>query len=49
MKVTEGRIDLIRKINNTKEADVTIIDLEDETGKALGTKVTLILPVEFIF
>jgi tetratricopeptide (TPR) repeat protein len=49
MKVTEGRIDLIRKINNTKEADVNIIDLEDETGKATGTQVKLILPVEFIF
>jgi tetratricopeptide (TPR) repeat protein len=49
MKVTEGRIDLIRKINNTKEADVNITDLEDETGKALGTQVKLILPVEFIF
>ncbi|MBW8685186.1 tetratricopeptide repeat-containing sensor histidine kinase [Chitinophaga rhizophila] len=49
MKVTEGRIDLIRKINNTKEAEVTITDLEDETGKALGTRVTLTLPVEFIF
>ena len=49
MKVTEGRIDLIRKINNTKEADVEITDLEDETGKPLGTKVILILPVEFIF
>jgi tetratricopeptide (TPR) repeat protein len=49
MKVTEGRIDLIRKINNTKEADVNITDLEDEAGKALGTQVILILPVEFIF
>jgi sensor histidine kinase YesM len=49
MKVTEGRIDLIRKINNTKEADVNITDLEDEAGKATGTQVKLILPVEFIF
>lgn len=49
MKVTEGRIDLIRKINNTKEADVNITDLEDEAGKAIGTQVKLILPVEFIF
>jgi hypothetical protein len=49
MKVTEGRIDLIRKINNTKEADVNITDLEDEAGKAIGTQVNLILPVEFIF
>ncbi|MET3876506.1 tetratricopeptide repeat protein [Chitinophaga sp. OAE865] len=48
MKVTEGRIDLIRKINN-KEAKVTVTDLEDESGKATGTKVTIILPAEFIF
>ncbi|WP_343670664.1 tetratricopeptide repeat protein [Chitinophaga sp.] len=49
MKVTEGRIDLIRKINNTKEATVSITDLEDNDGKATGTMVTLVLPVEFIF
>jgi tetratricopeptide (TPR) repeat protein len=49
MKVTAGRIDLIRKINNTKEANVTITDLEDETGKPAGTQVKIILPVEFIF
>lgn len=49
MKVTEGRIDLIRKINNTKEANVNITDLEDGAGIATGTEVKLILPVEFIF
>jgi hypothetical protein len=49
MKVTEGRIDLIRKINNTKEANVNITDLEDDTGTATGTEVKLVLPVEFIF
>jgi tetratricopeptide (TPR) repeat protein len=49
MKVTEGRIDLIRKINNTKEATVSITDLEDEEGRPSGTLVKLILPVEFIF
>jgi tetratricopeptide (TPR) repeat protein len=48
MKVTEGRIDLIRKINN-KEAKVTITDLEDEAGQGIGTKVTIVLPAEFIF
>ncbi|NLR56978.1 tetratricopeptide repeat protein [Chitinophaga polysaccharea] len=48
MKVTEGRIDLIRKINN-KEATVTVTDLEDESGKATGTRVTIVLPAEFIF
>lgn len=48
MKVTEGRIDLIRKINN-KEAKVTVTDLEDEAGQGIGTRVTIVLPAEFIF
>ncbi|RFS24765.1 tetratricopeptide repeat protein [Chitinophaga silvatica] len=48
MKVTEGRIDLIRKINN-KEANVTITDLEDEMGNPTGTRVSIILPAEFVF
>ncbi|PSL42679.1 tetratricopeptide repeat protein [Chitinophaga niastensis] len=48
MQVTEGRIDLIRKINN-KEATVTVTDLEDGTGQPSGTKITIILPAEFIF
>lgn len=48
MKVTEGRIDLIRKINN-KEAKVTVTDLEDPAGQPAGTMVTIVLPAEFIF
>ncbi|WP_078671833.1 tetratricopeptide repeat-containing sensor histidine kinase [Chitinophaga eiseniae] len=48
MKVTEGRIDLIRKINN-KEAKVTVTDLADTAGQPAGTMVTIILPAEFIF
>lgn len=48
MKVTEGRIDLIRKINN-KDARVMVTDLEDEAGQGIGTKVTIVLPAEFIF
>lgn len=48
MKVTEGRIDLIRKINN-KDASVSVTDLENETGEAAGTTVTIVLPAEFIF
>ncbi|WP_349316745.1 tetratricopeptide repeat protein [Chitinophaga sp. MM2321] len=49
MKVTEGRIDLIRKMNKNKEAKVTVMDLEDAAGQATGTKVIIILPAEFIF
>jgi tetratricopeptide (TPR) repeat protein len=49
MKVTEGRIDLIRRINNTKEAHVTITDLEDAKGEPEGTRVVIVLPVEYIF
>ncbi|WP_143305183.1 tetratricopeptide repeat-containing sensor histidine kinase [Chitinophaga vietnamensis] len=48
MKVTEGRINLIRKINN-KDARVIVSDLEDDQGQAAGTCVTIILPAEFIF
>ena len=48
MTVTEGRIALIRQINN-KEANVTITDLEDESGQGNGTKVTIVLPAEFSF
>ncbi|UYQ91671.1 tetratricopeptide repeat protein [Chitinophaga horti] len=49
MKVTEGRIALIRKINNTKDANVEITDLEDAKGQPEGTKVTIVLPAEFLF
>ncbi|AWO00621.1 hypothetical protein DLD77_02350 [Chitinophaga alhagiae] len=48
MKVTEGRIALIRKINNTKDANVEIHDLQDN-GEATGTKVKIVLPAEFLF
>lgn len=48
MKVTEGRIALIRKINNTKDANVEVKDLEDQ-GQAAGTQVKIILPAEFLF
>ncbi|ASZ14462.1 tetratricopeptide repeat protein [Chitinophaga pendula] len=49
MKVTEGRIDLIRKINNTKDANITVTDLQDRDGHPTGTRVGIVLPVEFIF
>ncbi len=48
MKVTEGRIALIRKINNTKDANVEIHDLQDN-GQATGTRVRIVLPAEFLF
>ncbi|WP_162946289.1 tetratricopeptide repeat-containing sensor histidine kinase [Chitinophaga barathri] len=49
MKVTEGRIALIRKINNTKDANVEILDLRDNGGQATGTQVRIVLPAEFLF
>ncbi|WP_158642786.1 tetratricopeptide repeat protein [Chitinophaga japonensis] len=49
MKVTEGRINLIRKINNSRDTSVIIRDLEDENGNPAGTQVVLTLPVELIF
>lgn len=49
MKVTEGRIALIRKINNTKDANVEITDLHGPEGEATGTKVRIVLPAEFLF
>jgi hypothetical protein len=49
MKVTEGRIALIRKINNTKDANVEILDLQDHGGQATGTQVKIVLPAEFLF
>lgn len=49
MKVTEGRIALIRKINNTKDANVVVNDLQDNVGLATGTQVKIVLPAEFLF
>lgn len=49
MKVTEGRIALIRKINNTKDANVEVLDLQDNGGRATGTQVKIVLPAEFLF
>ncbi|WP_291913512.1 tetratricopeptide repeat protein [Chitinophaga sp. CB10] len=48
MKVTQGRIDLIRKINN-KDASVEVTDLRNDAGEPTGTRVTIVLPAEFIF
>jgi LytS/YehU family sensor histidine kinase len=43
LKVTSQRIEMMNKINSTA-AHVNIIDLHDESGKATGTKVELIIP-----
>jgi hypothetical protein len=44
MQITQDRIEMINKLYNIN-ASVRIIDLEDENGNALGTKVELIIPV----
>ncbi|WP_158538715.1 tetratricopeptide repeat-containing sensor histidine kinase [Chitinophaga skermanii] len=49
MTVTEGRIALIKKINNSKETNISIVDLYDENQEPGGTKVIIVLPVEFLF
>ena len=43
LKVTSQRIEMMNKLNSTG-AKVSIIDLKDEQGNALGTKVELIIP-----
>jgi len=44
LKVTSERIEMMNKLNSTG-AQVHIIDLKDEQGNALGTRVELIIPV----
>jgi hypothetical protein len=43
LKVTSQRIEMMSKLNS-KGAQVNIIDLKDEQGCAIGTKVELIIP-----
>ena len=43
LKVTSERIEMMNKLNSTG-AQVHIIDLKDEQGNALGTRVELIIP-----
>ena len=43
LKVTSQRIEMMNKLNSSG-AHVNIIDLKDELGHALGTKVELIIP-----
>jgi hypothetical protein len=44
LEVTSERIEMMNKINSTG-AQVQIIDLKDEQGNAMGTRVELIIPV----
>ncbi len=44
LKVTSERIDMMNKLHSTG-AQVHIIDLKDEQGNALGTRVELIIPI----
>lgn len=48
MKMTSERIHLISTLKNSKAARMEVIDLEGPEGKALGTKVVLHLPVEYL-
>ena len=43
LKVTSQRIDMMNKLNSTR-AQVNIIDLKDDFGNAMGTRVELIIP-----
>ena len=43
LKVTSQRIEMMNKLNSTG-AHVNIVDLKDEQGNAMGTKVELIIP-----
>ncbi len=44
MQITKDRIEMINKLYNTNTS-VQVIDLDDEDGNAMGTKVELIIPV----
>lgn len=44
MKITEDRLRILNEINNS-QLSVSITDLKDEDGKALGTMVELFVPL----
>jgi ligand-binding sensor domain-containing protein len=44
MKITEDRLKILNDVNNS-QLSVTITDLKDENGNALGTKVELFIPI----
>jgi sensor histidine kinase YesM len=43
LKVTSQRIEMMNKLNSTG-AQVNVVDLKDELGNAMGTRVELIIP-----
>ena len=45
MQITQDRIGLLNQLYGT-EASVRIIDLKDELGNALGTRVELVIPID---
>lgn len=49
MKVTQERIKLTSELNKNKDTNIEITDMQDSVGKALGTRVTVRLPAEFLF
>lgn len=49
IRVTEDRIKLIKEITDHKDTSVQVIDLQDNGKEALGTRVVIKLPVEFLF
>ena len=44
MKITEDRLKILNEINNS-QLSVTVTDLYDVAGEALGTRVELFVPL----
>ena len=44
LKVTSQRIEMLNKLNSS-HAQVTLVDLKDELGLAIGTRVELVIPI----
>ena len=44
LKVTSQRIEMMNKLNSTG-ARVNVLDLKDNAGQAIGTKIELIIPI----
>jgi len=48
MKLSEQRIQMINKMQNYENAKVKVIDLHDEKGIAIGTRVEIVLPLNIL-